>query len=175
MGRKDDRFPTDRLHEIADDVVEVFRDEEQVPKDAIVELGDGIPMWGLGLTGLWLPGLARLEEPAAFFLERWFHPIRCYGKPVAFAETSYTNDGNELYVPTIGFDARLTAMLLDARGATPDGVRLRLIDAPGLGHVQAIWMRDEKVGCSEVRVAPIEGRGEMRIGEADFIRFTARH
>lgn len=174
MARKD-RFPTERLPEIAEDVVDIFRDEEQVPTDEIVELGDGIPMWGLGLTGLWMP-LDRLSEPAAFFLRRWIHPIRCYGRVVAHAESTFTETGDELYVPTISIGERFPIVLDEVKQGAPEGVSVRAIIEPSMGDLEAVWLHSDKADASEVCVVetPTAGGSEtrMRIGESDFVRWV---
>ena len=145
-------------------------EEMGVPKEDLLEVGDGVPMWGLGLTGLWMPGLRRLEAPATFFLGRWFHPIRRQGKPFAYAESTLIEGGNELHVPAIGFDATLARTLNESRKAHPTR-RMRVIHSPELGHVQAVWAWMEQVAEAEIRVAPIEGRPEMKVGEMAFINW----
>lgn len=168
MDRRD-RFPVERLHEIAEDVVDIFRDEEQVPTEEIVELGDGIPMWGLGLTGLWMPA-DRLVEPATFFLQRWIHPIRCYGRVVAHAESTFTDDG-ELYVPTISIGEPFPVILAGISQSASEGVCVRAICEPTMGNLEAVWLYTADADTSEIHVIE-EREVAMKMGEADFVRWV---
>jgi hypothetical protein len=163
----DEKFPTARLHEIADEIVELFRDEEQLPEDTIVELGDGVPMWGVGFTALHTFRLERLKQPIVFFLDRWAHPIRCNGKTVAYAESALVPGSTELYVPTITWGG-LGSLLDGATDDVDEGTQFRVIYDTWL-QVGAVWLRNSDIEASEIRMTGDNPRSVEHYGEADFI------
>lgn len=165
MTRPED-FPTDRLHEIADDVVDLFRNEEQLPDDVLVELGDGIPMWGIGLTALHTFDLGRLAEPITYFKERWAHPIKCMGKAVAYAETEFVHGTDQIYVPTMTWGG-VCNVIAGAIDDADDDTKVRLVIDPSL-HLQAVWLWTPSERDAEIRLVG-EGYSTIRIGENDLL------
>lgn len=163
----DERFPTERLPEIANEVVELFRDEEQLPDDTIVELGDGVPMWGVGFTALHTFNVERLRTPVVFFLDRWAHPIRHNGKTVAYAESEFVPGTNELYVPTITWGG-IGTLIDGAAQDLDESMKLRVIFDAWL-KVGAVWLWAPSEGASEIRVQGDSSRHVMHYGEHDFI------
>lgn len=162
----DEKFPTSRLSEIESTTLDVFRLNSNGAQGALLELGNGIPIWGLaGLQTLHTSDVRRIEAPLATFRERWLHPIRGNGRGLGYAESTI-QDGR-LDVPSIALN-RLCEEIDRALAGVADDVTIRIILAPEF-HLDAIWLRREDPQQSEVHITPQSWRPREKVNEEEFL------
>ena len=151
-----ENVPKDSLPIITNSFVSRLRShagKRRVPLGARVTFGNSFARWMLGvdkitsLKGSESPDLLDLCEP----LESWHHQIRVDRKAVAFLHGRSTDSAQCALFDSEVYARRIDEALKQIKKNAGGDALVRLLEVPA-HHVVALWIVDEKLGTSHVRL-----------------------